>query len=218
MHVCISLQRDNHASTPPLSFLQAGCPSCRPTNSVKVVKANNKCLNKNDRLWVGPIADAVLIFIFWWLSFADFWLLSLYSFYPAHPGLVLPLIVQSLHGPWHPKGCIPSNFGERHTGTKHIWSPSLLQLAVIFRWVWWWTVNALLCALYAALTAKATSLLPPTKYGWEYRRNDRYSWYFTMSRETDSKIAPSPARSMPPPDTWFVTTKRLLDWFICSCK
>ena len=26
---------DNHASTPPLSFLQAGCPSCRPTNSVK---------------------------------------------------------------------------------------------------------------------------------------------------------------------------------------
>ena len=26
-----SLQADNHASTPPLSFLQAGCPSCRPT-------------------------------------------------------------------------------------------------------------------------------------------------------------------------------------------
>jgi len=34
MQVCISLQTDNHASTPPLSFLQAGCPSCRPTNSV----------------------------------------------------------------------------------------------------------------------------------------------------------------------------------------
>jgi len=28
-----------HASTPPLSFLQAGCPSCRPTNSVKALKA-----------------------------------------------------------------------------------------------------------------------------------------------------------------------------------
>jgi len=27
MQVCISLQRDNHASTPPLSFLLAGCPS-----------------------------------------------------------------------------------------------------------------------------------------------------------------------------------------------
>jgi len=64
MQVCTSLKTDNHASTPPLSFLQAGCPSCHPTNSVKAVKANNKRLNKNDRLWVGPIADAVLIFIF----------------------------------------------------------------------------------------------------------------------------------------------------------
>jgi len=36
--VCTSLQTDNHASTPPLSFLQAGCPSCRPTNSVKALK------------------------------------------------------------------------------------------------------------------------------------------------------------------------------------
>jgi len=34
MQVYTSLQTDNHASTPPLSFLQAGCPSCRPTNSV----------------------------------------------------------------------------------------------------------------------------------------------------------------------------------------
>jgi len=39
MQVCISLQTDNHASTPPLRFLQAGCPSCRPTNSVKALKA-----------------------------------------------------------------------------------------------------------------------------------------------------------------------------------
>jgi len=39
MQVCISLQTDNHASTPLLSFLQAGCPSCRPTNSVKALKA-----------------------------------------------------------------------------------------------------------------------------------------------------------------------------------
>ena len=36
-----SLQTDNHASTPPLSFLQAGCPSCRPTNSAKALKATN---------------------------------------------------------------------------------------------------------------------------------------------------------------------------------
>ena len=39
MQVCISLQADNHAITPPLVFLQAGCPSCRPTNSVKALKA-----------------------------------------------------------------------------------------------------------------------------------------------------------------------------------
>jgi len=37
VQVCTSLQTDNHTSTPPLSFLQAGCPSCRPTNSVKAL-------------------------------------------------------------------------------------------------------------------------------------------------------------------------------------
>jgi len=40
MQVCTSLRTDNHAGTPPLSFLQAGCPSCRPTNSVKALRAN----------------------------------------------------------------------------------------------------------------------------------------------------------------------------------
>ena len=39
MQVCTLLQTDNHAITSPLSFLQAGCPSCRPTNSVKALKA-----------------------------------------------------------------------------------------------------------------------------------------------------------------------------------
>ena len=38
MQVCTSHQTDNHASTPPLSFLQAGCPSCYPTNSVKALQ------------------------------------------------------------------------------------------------------------------------------------------------------------------------------------
>jgi len=42
MQVCTLLQTDNHASTLPLSFLQAGCPSCRPTNSVNALKANNQ--------------------------------------------------------------------------------------------------------------------------------------------------------------------------------
>jgi len=38
MQVCTSLPTDNHASIPPLSFLQAGCPSCCPTNSVKALQ------------------------------------------------------------------------------------------------------------------------------------------------------------------------------------
>jgi len=42
MQVYTLLQTDNHASISPLSFLQAGCPSCRPTNSVKALKAINK--------------------------------------------------------------------------------------------------------------------------------------------------------------------------------
>jgi len=47
MQVCTSLHTDNHASNPPLSFLQTGCPSCRPTNSVKALKAlGNKPENK----------------------------------------------------------------------------------------------------------------------------------------------------------------------------
>jgi len=42
VQVCTSLQTDNHASTSPLLFfLQAECPSCRPTNSVKALKAQN---------------------------------------------------------------------------------------------------------------------------------------------------------------------------------
>ena len=38
MQVCTSLQTDNHASTTTTQFLQAGCPFCRPTNSVKALK------------------------------------------------------------------------------------------------------------------------------------------------------------------------------------
>ena len=38
MLVCTSLQTDNHASTPPLIFLQAGCHSRCPTKSVKALK------------------------------------------------------------------------------------------------------------------------------------------------------------------------------------
>jgi len=42
------LQTDNHTSTPPFSFLQAGCPSCRPTNSVKALKENTHRLHQHN--------------------------------------------------------------------------------------------------------------------------------------------------------------------------
>ena len=47
MQVCTSLQTDDYASTPLLSFLQARCPSCSPTNSVKALKATFYLLLEN---------------------------------------------------------------------------------------------------------------------------------------------------------------------------
>ena len=64
MQVCTSLQTDNHASTPPLSFLQAGCPFCCPTNSIKALKAVSVHLFWNkidgDRQSEAKIWDKVL--------------------------------------------------------------------------------------------------------------------------------------------------------------
>jgi len=38
LYASLHLIPDNHANIPPLSFLQAGCPSCCPTNGVKALK------------------------------------------------------------------------------------------------------------------------------------------------------------------------------------
>jgi len=40
MQVSTLLQTDNQRQHPTTVFLQAGCPSCRPTNSVKALKAH----------------------------------------------------------------------------------------------------------------------------------------------------------------------------------
>jgi len=37
--ICTSLQTDNHNNISSLNFLQVGCSSGRPTNSVKALKA-----------------------------------------------------------------------------------------------------------------------------------------------------------------------------------
>ena len=59
MQVCTSLQTDNHTSTPPLC-LQAGCPSCHPTNSVKALKAGPNQYNLIPiKRWWCPAAGKV---------------------------------------------------------------------------------------------------------------------------------------------------------------
>jgi len=47
LYASLHLIPDNHANIPPLSFLQAGCPSGRPTNSVKALK-KKRPLNRSD--------------------------------------------------------------------------------------------------------------------------------------------------------------------------
>ena len=60
--ICKSAPRSRQitmpCSTPPLSFLQAGCPSCRPTNSVKALKATNLSLNP-EKMWHMTSVDTI---------------------------------------------------------------------------------------------------------------------------------------------------------------
>ena len=89
MQVCTLLQANNHASTITLSFLQAGCTSCHPTNSVKALKAKKLHIH------------------FWYYKFFHYSLLcilnSLYRnstaqfFGPSHTRV---LIVGSFSGIW----------------------------------------------------------------------------------------------------------------------
>jgi len=50
MQVCTLLQTDNHTSTPPLSFFQAGYPSCCLTNSVKSLMVKSLMIASSDHL------------------------------------------------------------------------------------------------------------------------------------------------------------------------
>jgi len=56
-----SLQTDNHASTPPLSFLQAGCHCCRPTNSVKALKAHQMAVGHSSTVFTTAVICDPLI-------------------------------------------------------------------------------------------------------------------------------------------------------------
>ena len=61
MQVCTLPQTDNHASTPPL--LQAGCPSCHPTNSVKALKGNLNNSNNNNNYYYDTRAFSALMLL-----------------------------------------------------------------------------------------------------------------------------------------------------------
>ena len=70
MQLCTSLWTDNHASTPPLCFLQARCPSCRPTNSIKALKARHSSPNtklfsylRSDRVACATLACVMLAIV-----------------------------------------------------------------------------------------------------------------------------------------------------------
>ena len=60
-YTSLQLAPDNHASTPPLSFLQARCPSFHPTNSVKALKAYNIKINKACQNYYWLFIDAAHI-------------------------------------------------------------------------------------------------------------------------------------------------------------
>jgi len=50
LYASLHLIPDNHANIPPLRFLQAGSPSCHPTNSVKTLKAQHIMRKEGDNL------------------------------------------------------------------------------------------------------------------------------------------------------------------------
>jgi len=87
MQVCTSLQTDNHTSTLPLKFLQAGCPSCRPTNSVKELKAFKKLRSSSWQFQTVTVSECCLMKLLAFISFEKFVCFSIVSGQPRKPAL-----------------------------------------------------------------------------------------------------------------------------------
>ena len=68
--ICKSAPRFRQITTPAPHhsvFLQAGCPSCRPTNSVKALKANfKKCTQEKIGCFFLPRRSVSLLWLRWW--------------------------------------------------------------------------------------------------------------------------------------------------------
>jgi len=65
---------DNHVNIPPLSFLQAGCPSWRPTNSVKALKATVTCFNHYSIGMYSTVHLSVTLQSKFWSTASRIWL------------------------------------------------------------------------------------------------------------------------------------------------
>ena len=67
--ICKSAPRSRQTTTPAPHysvFLQAGCPSCRPTNSVKALKAKVTFKNKSDdKIYLGFSSVGYFWWVFW---------------------------------------------------------------------------------------------------------------------------------------------------------
>jgi len=64
MQVCTLLQTDSHSSTSPLSFLQAGCPSCNPTNSIKALKVEHSATSSLNKYPTSTVSNPQSIIYF----------------------------------------------------------------------------------------------------------------------------------------------------------
>jgi len=64
MQVCTLLQTDSHSSTSPLSFLQAGCPSCYPTNSIKALKEEHSAMSSLNKYPTSTVSNPQSIIYF----------------------------------------------------------------------------------------------------------------------------------------------------------
>jgi len=75
LYASLLLIPDNHANIPPLSFLQARCPSCHPTNSVKEINAG-KTYSPQGR----HAAQANKVVNILWQKFSRKWKLWIYIY------------------------------------------------------------------------------------------------------------------------------------------
>jgi len=60
LYASLHLIPDNHANIPPLSFLQTGCPSCHPTNSLFSINYFGGMLSVVGGAGVGAAVEAVV--------------------------------------------------------------------------------------------------------------------------------------------------------------